>query len=329
MQKKTCNDSKTSLLGNIIDYAGTFPPASLSLEDTLKKASSFRRESHFPWLTGKMALNTKDILSLTQDSFYNAGWDGSVATITALGTALTDNNPENWIRTLDWDLRQLLRWQEKGWGSSVRRLIVGYETKLPDIPTASLDSEVGEALETLSNDYHGAIDAFIEIPWDLFATHARKTAQAIVEWKERKNHRWFFPGLKFRTGGTTKPDSEKLAQAIEITTAFGLKFKATQGLHEAVTNSAGFGFVNLFAAINLVQSLGSEKITQSILEEVLNQTSAEAFEFKKDSIVIKTKKENFELSKEALESARKFHGATFGSCSIDEPEQSLIHTFGG
>jgi hypothetical protein len=69
-----------------------------------------------------------------------------------------------------------------------------------------------------------------------------------------------FPPLraKFRTGGVTAdayPDEPELAEAIHLTVAHGLAFKATAGLHHAVRNTdpaTGFeqhGFLNIIAAV--------------------------------------------------------------------------------
>ena len=68
---------KIALLGGIIDYAGTFPPAALPLHKALEKAATFRRTGKHPWLMGKIAYPLTEIRNLTPRLLYGAGADGA------------------------------------------------------------------------------------------------------------------------------------------------------------------------------------------------------------------------------------------------------------
>ena len=131
------------------------------------------------------------------------------------------------------------------------------------------------------------------------------------------------PGLKFRTGGKETPTPEQLAGAVATCTKYGMKFKATQGLHHPVTDANGYGFVNLFAALAFSQALGEENFPEAEIVRLLGEKSKGAFVFSKDSL----KWKSFEISTEMIEEARRVHAGTFGSCSIDEPDEFLAQDF--
>lgn len=323
-------DSKLALLGSIIDYAGTFPPAALSLEKALQRASSWRKQGKYPWLMNKMVLPVADITKLSPSILYMNGADGSPWLMAALGTACQSDNPAEFYKTVEWDLRELRRCQEKGNSSSCRLEVVSYETKLPapvvvsKSPSKILDfiSPVLERTAHLTSN--GIKDLFFEISLEGdWKQTISNTAKALVDWLDENDELDLIPGIKFRTGGAYVPSSEELAEAISQVTSHGLRFKATQGLHHAVTRGKDFGFVNLFSALALAQGYGAEKFGPQEIKICLEETSAKNFKFEKNQFSWK----EFSMTAEEIEVARRSHGATFGSCSLDEPDESLLKEF--
>jgi hypothetical protein len=315
--------AKLALLGSCIDYAGTFPPAALPLEKALQTAAAFRSRGRHPWLMSKIALPLGDIKKLTAGLLYESGADGSAWWYTALGTAAP--NGGEWARTVEWDLRELQRCNQRGAYHSVRQGILSYETKMPgDVPPTD-GVRLEEVLEKFASSTELGIDLFLELPVDGdWRDRVSRTAERIAEWREERETGEWAPGLKFRTGGTAVPQAEDLAHAVATCTTHGLRFKATQGLHAAITHGNSYGFVNLFAALAFAQALGDEKFDRAQITRCLSEETASAFRF----AGLRLEWRGFSLDAESIESARRRHGATFGSCSLDEPDESLAQEFG-
>jgi hypothetical protein len=319
-------DSKRALLGSIIDYAGTFPPAALSLDKALQRASSWRKQGKHPWLMNKMVLPVADIKKLSPSMLYSNGADGSPWLMAALGTACQSDNSAEFYKTVEWDLRELRRCQEKGYQSSCRLEVVSYETKLPSsVVTAKSSSRILDFISpVLERTAHltsnGIKDLFFEVSLEGdFKQTVSNTTKALVDWLDENDELDLIPGIKFRTGGTYLPSSEELAEGISQVTSHGLRFKATQGLHHAVTQDKDFGFVNLFSALALAQGYGPEKFGTAQIKACLEEMSAKKFKFEKNQFSWN----EFSMTTEEIEVARRSHGATFGSCSLDEPDESL------
>ena len=120
------------------------------------------------------------------------------------------------------------------------------------------------------------------------------------------------------------PTAEQLASAVLLCVSRGLRFKATQGLHHALTskNTDGketHGFVNLFAALAFAQVLGADAFGLKEIGRCLGSENPKDFEFGESALHWF----DYEIDCDAIESARRQHAATFGSCSLDEPDADL------
>ncbi len=311
--------AKLALLGGTIDYAGTFPPAALPLPEALKKAATFRRNARHPWLLAKVALPLADIKSLTVPGLFAAGADGTPWLYTALGTAV--ETAEAIVPSLEWELREARRLNERRFESSCRQWIVAYEVKLG---AAAADEAFDGVLNRLKERAGNSISPFFELGWgDDWKTRLSSFGVRLSEWAEEAGKDAPVPGLKFRTGGKEKPTTEQLAFAVSLCTRFGLRFKATQGLHHPMTDKGDFGFVNLFAALAFSQALGEEAFPEAEVARLLEEPSKDALAFGREAL----RWGNYEISCEMIEEARRLHGATFGSCSLDEPDQFLAQDF--
>ncbi len=320
--------SKFALLGNIIDYAGTFPPAALSLDDALREAATFRKSLHHPWLYSKMALPMALLTPLTTRALFDRSSDGTPWLFTALGTAIPENSDRSeFARVVEWDLREIGRFNARGFESSCRHWAIAYETKLPGEALKSTSTEAMlqflEPTLTRFGSSTPALTAYFEVP---LSADSDKTlgivADALSEWAS-DNESAPTPGIKIRTGGATLPSSDAIAHAVTACTSRGLRFKATQGLHHAISNKSGFGFVNLFAGLALAQALGMEKFGTKEVKKCLDSHSPSEFSFMANSF----RWNEFEIDVEALEAARRQHGASFGSCSLKEPDEFLSVEF--
>ncbi|NDC26052.1 MAG: hypothetical protein EBZ49_18235, partial [Proteobacteria bacterium] len=64
---------KHSLLSGTIDYAGMFPPASLDLASTLKRAATFRNDGIHPWLMNRVVLALPEFKKLSPRFLFECG----------------------------------------------------------------------------------------------------------------------------------------------------------------------------------------------------------------------------------------------------------------
>lgn len=321
--------AKRALLSNIIDYAGTFPPAALALKEALKEAATYRKNLRQPWLVGKMALPLSDLKQLNARALIEAGSDGTPWLFTALGTAPEGHESAVDIaRAVEWDLREVQRFNDRGMESSCRHQIVAYEMKLP--PAAFVETQETDGwveyftpiLERFESRAAGRVELYVEVPHQSADTVSR-VADALCIWLEEESDNSFAPGLKVRTGGNEPPSPENLAHFVDTVISRGLRFKATQGLHEAVTHHGSYGFVNLFAALNFAQAIGRGGFPAKTIQACLTEESAKAFQWKKDSLSWS----EFSIDAEKIENARRHHAGCFGSCSIVEPDESLLKIF--
>lgn len=321
--------AKRALLSNIIDYAGTFPPAALSLNDALKEAATCRRTLKHPWLVSKMALPLADLKQINSRVLTDSGSDGTPWLFTSLGTTPGDEaSNSELIATLEWELREINRFNERGRESSLRHEISSYETKLPRDPRhADRSSDqwtdylfpLLERFEMLSL---GMIQLQVEIPTDSKQVVSR-VADALCIWLEEESENLFVPGIKIRTGGVKTPTIAEIAHVIDTVVSRGLRLKATQGLHEAITHGQSLGFVNFFAALTLAQAIGGSGFPVEMIQECLKSEKASEFHFEQNYFSWR----EFQLDTEKVEIARRHHGGCFGSCSLIEPDQSLEKYF--
>ena len=316
--------SAISLLSGAIDFAGTFPPAALSVENSWKRAKEFLNSAVHPWLVRRLVFAMNDLTPLTTIQLHEWGITGGTWLLSALGRTPESDDLSGLLKTVEWDLREIDRFNERHWESSTRLGIVLYENKLPDGFFAS-DRDlfrVGlpQVLDRFLRLKNLRVDSFWELGWEgLTLKRLEQTAQTLTEWLQSEDAPAHLTGLKFRTGGKYVPTPEQLATAIFGVTSHRLRFKATQGLHRAVSTKGAYGFVNLFAALNLAQALGPEAFPLGLIQDCLTETDPKNFHFSQKLFRWKA----HELLVDDLETARRIHAASFGSCSADEPDQFL------
>lgn len=321
--------TREALLGSLIDYAGTFPPAALPFEDALKEAAAWRTKGRHPWLMAKMALPLADLKKINPRLLAESGADGSAWLFTALGTPAPSASELG--RQVEWDVRELLHCNQKGRNASIRFSIISYETKLPaDLVSAATADEAYPQLKTVLDRFahltSGAVDLFFELGWDGdWKRSLRVISTSLSDWADNQGHGDLVPGIKIRTGGKYVPTPAEVSEVVVACTGGGLRFKATQGLHHALTRKGALGFINVFGALTLSQVLGGESFGRDEVEACLASTSADDFHFEDKRFGWR----DFEIDIEAIEAARARHGGTFGSCSLEEPDQELIEFFRG
>ena len=316
--------SQLALLGSTIDYAGTFPPAALSLEKALEKAATFRNTGKHPWLMAKVVLPLSDIKKISTASLVAANSDGTPWLFAALGTSITEAGAAAFEKTIEWDLREIAHLNERRLTGAIRQSVVSYEAKLPIDSSENLRHElfgsIESVLQKLPELLRDRVDPYFELqPGAYWAPKTVALIESLAVWVEENGSLGIVPGIKVRTGGAVIPSSQELAEILAACLKYGIRFKATQGLHAPFTHKKALGFVNLFGALALGGVLGEEEFGKPKILECLDCEEANVFRFDENTFSWKSHR----IETDQIEVARRRHGATFGSCSLDEPDEFL------
>lgn len=281
------------LLSSIVDYAGLFPPAKLSLEKAIANYARYcQTQNH--WLLGRFVI--------------------PLSRLAELKTLIADIASENTI-TNPWLLSVIL---SENWESELKQIqTFNYSNKLA---IASIEfkplppEEIARAILHLPKK----IESFFEIP----LSENLEPYLAVLKGTKA--------AAKIRTGGLNQeafPRPERLCQFIFASKAAKVPFKATAGLHHPLPgkyfvsyepNSLATsmqGFLNLSILTALVYG---QKLTQKEALQVLQESSPNGFQFRDDSISW----QDLCLNLSELKQGRYFF-RSFGSCSLQEPLDEL------
>ena len=233
-----------TLLAHIVDYAGTFPPASLPVADAV---TAYARERNGPdeWLLGRLVLPAQSL-----DAVEDAAWDASPGEWQLSAIAGPDARAA---------LARVNAFNAR-WAGRARIASVEFSPVPPD------------DIAGLMRLTDGTAEAFFETPIDA-DLHARLDAIAAAR-----------AAAKVRTGGTTTtaiPSSAALAGFLYECAQRELPFKATAGLHHAVRSCYALtyerdsatavmhGFLNFAAAAAIANAGGG----RADIVEALDQPS--------------------------------------------------------
>lgn len=292
---ETTTESVKTLLTEIVDYAGLFPPSGLSMPEAVVNYALYKN-SNFNWMLGRFVLPVGRLeeFLLSAKDFFSRDHKG----IWRLSVLASDDIYD-----------------------SVRKI---EEFNAANAPGAVIDSiEVKAASVTEIEKIVGAVPdyftTFFELP-------IGEDLPELVSSLALNNQR-----AKIRTGGITPdlfPASSEVIRFIRTCMAANIPFKATAGLHHPIRcfkplsyeanapKGTMHGFLNLFLATGFAR----EGFKPSVLEEVLEEEFEEVFEF--DDNGVYWQKEHF-LNIQQLAKLREKGAVSFGSCSFDEPIADL------
>ncbi len=295
MTDSTPKESVRALLSEIVDYAGLFPPAALSMSEAVINYATYKN-SNYDWMLGRFVVPLRrlpEFLASGRDFFSrdkNSEWRLSVLAsedINETVREIEDFNAEN----------------------APYAVCDAIETKADSI----------WLIENVANAVPPNFAVYFEIPLgenlaDLVSTLAINKQRA-----------------KIRTGGITKdtfPKSEQITRFMRTCLAANVPFKATAGLHhplrcfkpltyelnapEGVMN----GFLNVFLAAGFLR----QGYKPSLVSEILEDEWAESFLFDDNGVL--WRQEHF-ISTAQLRHLREKNIISFGSCSFEEPIADL------
>lgn len=274
-------------LNQIIDYAGTFPPAALPADQAVANYLGFMN-SRDGWIVENLAWLVKD-LNILEDLFGNH--EAGVSAIGRPGTEWAE-----WQSAREADAKDMSVFLGVCQNASIQT----YECVAP--PLSHLSAGIGSL-----KSYQNETDVFFELPWDRDIT----TELAMIAEQD-----WL--SAKFRCGGAAVPTPIQLANVLKECIDLELPFKLTAGLHEPIAHEGQHGFLNVIAAIGF-RYLDDASVSE--MTSILADENSASFSIR-DSFSYRGRA----FSEDDLEELRTFF-LTFGSCSVAEPLAGLDRLF--
>ncbi len=284
-----------ALLEGLVDYAGLFPPAALSMEDAVRRFDGHRSGAHRSML-GRFVVPAArlDEFGRCAAPLARAGDPWRVSMLGEAGD------------------RELV---DRFNGAYTGRLMV--DTLEGRISTVD-EVAMFESWTMGFTPDGGPFVTYIEVPLDPDPAPAVAAIAAL--------------GLraKVRTGGVTAdafPAAARLAAFMAACADHDVAFKATAGLHHpvrgeyALTYGAGsaratmFGFLNVFLGALFLRS----GLSESRVAELLEERNPRAFSFDGAGVMW----DGHKLDPAAVRLFRERFASSFGSCSFDEPVEAL------
>lgn len=292
-----------ALLAGSIDYAGLFPPASLSLQPALTNHAHYVRDSD-AWMLGAFILPVGKFEDAAADlTLFNVAHR---LNISALGPK-TDR-PAEFVAALHSAAAAIRGLQSQhGAIASVTQL----EMPLPAQPGA-----------TISEAYEAVGDLPMPVFWESAPDEAERTIEGLAQYRRDTASTTF--GFKLRTGGVVAsafPSSIQIARALVAASAQRVPIKFTAGLHHPVrqfhssVQTTMHGFINVLGGGVMATEHGWDAVQTGA---ILDEEDATAFGFSDDAFTWR----EWQISTDRIRAHRQLV-TSFGSCSFDEPREDL------
>jgi hypothetical protein len=286
------SNAPRALLRDLIDYAGLFPPASLTMAQAVADYDSYLH-SEWNWILGRFIVPAARIGEFAE-------------TLSGLPPTIGTDLPK-------WRLSVLLGADP---GADVER-IRQINHRMAAVESVEVKVANAEEIARLSAIIPVDLATYFEIP--LFDSAA--CIAAVTESGRR---------AKIRTGGETAdkiPSAATVIEFIRQCAAANVPFKATAGLHHPLrsvhqltyqpdsASALMHGFLNLFLAAAFVR-VGMQS---DILVQLMEEQSEEAFHVDLDGVSWRQHR----LTHSEIAEARYAFAMSFGSCSFTEPIADL------
>jgi hypothetical protein len=274
--------SVRAALHALIDYAGLFPPAQLSVSAAQAEYAAARAGPH-AWMLGRFIVPASALAEWSGDAPLSVVLDGRLEQLDEMAAT---RERAGHIAALEVPPRL---WAQ---GETFPEAIDAFSRRLQASRAAGLT-------------------AFVEIP---SAAHSPQCLAQTMAAAARAGL-----GAKLRCGGLTSdafPTVDGVADFILAANNAGVPFKATAGLHHPVRRfdaASGFtmhGFLNLLAAAALAARVDSNTLRRIVAEE-----DPSAFVFDDDAFAWRDER----IGIEDLTQARLAAFVAYGSCSFSEP----------
>lgn len=323
--------SLQSLLTEIVDYAGLFPPAKLELEPALRNYADYLRGND-AWMLARFVCpvgKLEEVIPLLDLFAAHHPLRISLIPRPADSTAA-------FVDAFDDVLEAVARFDEQ---AGDRAAIDAMEARWPDELVSATDpaafsellQKIDAACERQSRP--SVRPAFWELPptadhWpEVLAVAAQAIRAHNLEAVDGGGRvaPGQFCGLKLRTGGVESaafPSSKTVAAYIKTAIQHETPIKFTAGLHhpfqhqDPAVRAVAQGFVNVFVAGVLGTALALDHFD---LLAILDERDPTAFSFTDEGVAWN----DAEATCSEIEFARRSRVISFGSCSFDEPREDL------
>lgn len=316
--------SVRALMNGVIDYAGMFPPASLSLEEALRNYNTYLRGEH-AWVLSRFvcAVSILEGIEVYAPVLFKRGtptWR-----IAAIGQGGEDLI--SFLQVLQRDLASIASFSAQ---RAIPATVDMLELKVPPCVVEGGEEKVCELVERSSEAVASSVPGVTPVYEIGFGAGGPEAVYSALSALKRFNDNWagqrYRPAAaKIRTGGLSPeavPSSNQLAFFISACKKLGLAFKATAGLHHPfrhLDKTLGVevhGFVNVFVATVMAQACSADLPT---IVRVLDSAKLSDFMFEEDGLSWCAKK----ASLAQISEARQSLGTSYGSCSFTEPLADL------
>jgi hypothetical protein len=308
--------SLKTFANKLIDYAGLFPPANLSLAQAFHNYI-FYVQCDYKWMLNKFIIPAKKLDELTE---LMAGMkiQGTVP-FSILGSG--GETAAEFSKNFEDDLKNISSFKSK---HANLVSIDAFEVRLPkDIFEHEDNDDILDLMISVSDRLEKTFGKTIPVFYE--AHMSDDYEQIIIRTVETIASLDKACGFKLRTGGAEAsafPAAERVAFAIMTCCEFNVPMKCTAGLHHPIrhyneeVSSYMHGFLNVFGAAILAYV---NNLDEQELLEVLNDEDPYEFVFTESGIQWKDE----EVSNAQIKEAREKFMISYGSCSFDEPIDDL------
>ncbi|WP_413375939.1 hypothetical protein [Alkalihalobacillus sp. 1P02AB] len=312
MKRDDYTPSIQAYLANLIDYAGLFPPANLSLETSIHNFVDYQNDKD-AWMLGRFIIPAARLKELVP--YLSLFSKEKRLELAVVGQRSTDE--ASCLNNLRADLEKCSEFLEEF--KEVVQINV-FEMPLPSsIPSRLLLEEI--AIE--ATKHH--VQLFCELTFPLNEEWEQKVEESLRQIASHNETSSLVIGLKLRTGGVTAdafPTPEQVAKVLIGCSEREIPQKFTAGLHHPIrmhrqeVNTHMHGFINIFTASMIA------RIYQPSLEtliELLSDEESTSFKFLEEGIEWK----DTLVKVSEIQRLRQGMVYSYGSCSFDEPREDL------
>jgi hypothetical protein len=330
VKEQIMEESFRAFADGLIDYAGMFPPARLSLPEAIENYLGYAR-GRDAWMLGRFVCSTEHLTNLLE--FVAARPEesrilGEPAVIRLCSPGRSAPDASSFLDRFQEDLAAIS---------------AAHRNERPTVRVEILESRIPEDLLRGGTAARAGTGAAWSDFLDAIAEQLRRFEMSklrlylegafVPEWRPAlaraieaiAGHPLSDAGFKLRCGGIAAsafPTIEQIAFVLTTCRRAGLSLKATAGLHHpmralrAEVDTMMHGFLNVFGAAFLghEHDLG-EEATGRILEE----EDSGAFRFTPGGFAWR----DLRISTDTIRALRRDAVTSFGSCSFDEPRADL------
>lgn len=311
-----------ALLNGVVDYAGLFPPAELSLDDAVAEFLAVRKSAE-SWMLGRFVIPASRLAELSAFAEEFAVSDPPLP-LAIIGQAGADF--DGWQANLETTLAHVERFTA-GFGTALGDAVLELPVSGQAHDNPGREDTVSRELDAIASKIpasgHPIVTVFLEVGPAADVGTVRDVL--IRRCGEQRGTTAASIGFKLRTGGLKPeafPDVEELVSVVDACRRHKCLWKATAGLHHPVRHTDQklgvkmHGFLNvLFAAV----LADAHELAPSAIHEILADEDAGHFEITDDGI----RWRDFTANVAQIDAARAAGFQSFGSCSFAEPREDL------